>query len=146
MPGGRESIVRSRKSAGSAAVKMGELAGRPGCPSPAGDSRNPLMAENVSRSLTLDSRDEAVLLFGNRDQFLKLVRDALGVRLVARGDTVQIDGPEEVVDQAERAFVQMRSVLRTNGQLANEDVKTILEVVRAGSDRNGPQNLTVLDG
>src|SRR4051794_35442078 len=104
------------------------------------------MADTVSRSLTLDSRDEAILLFGNRDQFLKLVRDALGVRLVARGDTVQIDGPEEVVGQAERAFVQMRSVLRTNGQLANEDVKTILEVVRAGSDRNGPQNLTVMDG
>ena len=104
------------------------------------------MAENVSRSLTLDSRDEAVLLFGNRDQFLKLVRDALGVRLVARGDTVQVDGPEEVVDQAERAFAQMRSVLRTNGQLASEDVKTILEVVRAGSDRNSPQNLTVMDG
>jgi phosphate starvation-inducible protein PhoH and related proteins len=104
------------------------------------------MAENVSRSLTLDSRDEAVLLFGNRDQFLKLVRDALGVRVVARGDTVQFDGPEEVVDQAERAFAQMRSVLRTNGQLANEDVKTILEVVRAGSERNGAQNLTMMDG
>jgi len=39
------------------------------------------MAETTSRSLTLDSRDEAVLLFGNRDQYLKLLRDALGVRV-----------------------------------------------------------------
>lgn len=104
------------------------------------------MADNVSRSLTLDSRDEAVLLLGNRDQFLKLVRDALGARLVARGDTVQIDGPEEIVGQTERVFAQMRSVLRANGQLSNEDVKTILEVVRAGSDRNGAPSLTVMDG
>jgi phosphate starvation-inducible protein PhoH and related proteins len=104
------------------------------------------MSEPVSRSFTLDSRDEAVLLLGNRDQNLKLIRDALGVRLVARGDTVQIDGPDELVGQAERAFTQMRSVLRANGQLANEDVKTILEVVRAGSERNGAQNLTVMDG
>jgi len=104
------------------------------------------MAETTSRSLTLDSRDEAVLLFGNRDQYLKLLRDALGVRVVARGDTVQVDGPEEAVGQAERAFGQMRAVLRANGQLTNEDVKTILEVVRAGSERVSPQNLAVLDG
>jgi len=104
------------------------------------------MAETTSRSLTLDSRDEAVLLFGNRDQYLKLLRDALAVRVVARGDTVQIDGPEESVGQAERAFGQMRSVLRANGQLSNEDVKTILEVVRAGSERISPQNLAVMDG
>ena len=58
----------------------------------------------VSRQLTLDSRDEAVLLFGSRDQFLKLIRDALGVRLIARGDTLQIDGPEEAVGITERAF------------------------------------------
>jgi phosphate starvation-inducible protein PhoH and related proteins len=104
------------------------------------------MADTVTRSLTLDSRDEAVLLLGNRDQFLKLIRDALGIRVVARGDTVQIDGPEEAAGQAERAFAQMRSVLRANGQLTGEDVKTILEVVRAGSERNSPQNLTVMDG
>src|SRR5215210_5539755 len=104
------------------------------------------MPETVSRSLTLDSRDEAVLLFGNRDQFLRLVRDALGVRVVARGDTVQIDGPEEAVGQAERAFAQMRAVLRANGQLTSEDVKTVAEVVRAGSERLSPQNLTMLEG
>lgn len=104
------------------------------------------MADTVTRSLTLDSRDEAILLFGNRDQFLKLVRDALNVRVVARGDTVQIDGPEEAVGQAERAFGQLRAVLRANGQLTGEDVKTVVEVVRAGSDRNSPQNLAMLEG
>ena len=36
------------------------------------------MPDTVSRSITLDSRDEAVLLLGSRDQFLKLVRDGLG--------------------------------------------------------------------
>ncbi len=104
------------------------------------------MPDTTSRALTLDSREEAVLLLGNRDQFLKLVRDALGVRLVARGDTVQVDGSDEAVGQAERAFQQMRSILRANGQLAPEDVKTILEVIRAGSERVSPQNLAMLEG
>jgi phosphate starvation-inducible PhoH-like protein len=100
----------------------------------------------ISRSLTLDSREEAVLLFGSRDQFLKLIRDALGVRLIARGDTVQIDGGEDAVGMAERAFQQLRALLRTQGKLTAEDVKTVAEVVRAGSELSPKQNLTMLDG
>ena len=100
----------------------------------------------ISRNLTLDSRDEAVLLFGSRDQNLRLIRDALGVRLIARGDTVQIDGPEETVSMAERAFQQLRSILRNNGKLTPEDVKTVLEVVRAGTESVPSPKLTMLDG
>ena len=86
----------------------------------------------VTRNLTLDSRDEAVLLFGPRDQFLRTVRDALGVKLVARGDLLQIEGPSETAGQAERAFQQLRQVLRKSGKLTAEDVKTVIEVVRGG--------------
>jgi phosphate starvation-inducible protein PhoH and related proteins len=100
----------------------------------------------TSRQVTLDSRDEAILLFGNRDQFLKLVRDGLSVRLIARGDTLQIDGSEEAVAMTERAFQQLRSMLRNHGKLTSEDVKTVIEVVRAGSGPVPAQNLTMLDG
>ena len=40
-----------------------------------------------SRTITLDSRDEALLLFGQRDAYLRMIRDTLAVRLIARGDT-----------------------------------------------------------
>ncbi len=100
----------------------------------------------ISHQLTLDSRDEAVLLFGSRDQNLKLIRDALGVRLIARGDMVQIDGNDEAVGMCERAFQQLRSVLRNQGKLAPEDVKTVLEVIRAGNGHTPAQNMTMLDG
>ncbi len=100
----------------------------------------------ITRNLTLDSRDEAILLFGARDQNLRLIRDALGVRLIARGDTIQIDGSEEAVSMTERAFQQLRSILRNNGRLTPEDVKTVLEVVRAGTDSVPSPKLTMLDG
>lgn len=100
----------------------------------------------ISRNLTLDSRDEAILLFGSRDQNLRMLRDALGIRLVARGDFVQIDGPEEAVSMAERAFQQLRSVLRNNGKLSPEDVKTVIEIVRAGTENIPSPKLTMLDG
>ena len=93
----------------------------------------------ATRTLTLDSREEAVILFGPRDQYLRAVRDALGVRLVARGDLLQIDGPADAAEQAERAFAQLRLVLRRHGKLTAEDVRTVVEVVRTGGgpDRSG---------
>jgi phosphate starvation-inducible PhoH-like protein len=93
------------------------------------------MSNSATLTLTLDSRDEAVLLFGSRDQYLRLIRDALEVRLIARGDKIQIEGPEERVGQAERVFHQLRQMLKRQGKLSPEDVRTVLEVVLHGGDR-----------
>ena len=57
---------------------------------------------DTTLTLTLNDRDEAVQLFGNRDQFLRLIRDALNVRIIARGETIQIDGDPAIVEQADR--------------------------------------------
>jgi phosphate starvation-inducible PhoH-like protein len=63
------------------------------------------MNENlVTHPITLESREEAVLLFGPRDSYLRTIRDALGVKLVARGDLLQIEGPSEAVEKAEDAY------------------------------------------
>jgi phosphate starvation-inducible PhoH-like protein len=86
-------------------------------------------------TIILESPDEAVRLFGSRDQYLRLIRTALGVRLVARGDTVQLSGSDEQVEQAERVFGQLRSMLAKQGKLSAEDVRTVLEVVQHGGDR-----------
>jgi phosphate starvation-inducible protein PhoH and related proteins len=104
-----------------------------------------LMSDPVSRSLTLDSREEAVILFGPRDTYLRLVRDALGVRIVARGDLIQIDGAPDACDQAERAIQQLRLVLRKSGKLTAEDVRTVVEVVRGNDVRGGSTSLALTD-
>ena len=91
----------------------------------------------ISHSLTLDSREEATVLFGPRDNYLRSIRDAIGVRLVARGDTVQLDGTAEQVGQTERVFAQLRTVLRKQARLTAEDVKTVLDVIKGGEARTG---------
>ena len=100
---------------------------------------------SIHRNLTLDSREEAVILFGPRDQFLRSIRDALGVKVVARGDTLQLDGAEEAVVQAERAIQQLRQVLRKAGRLLPEDVRSVLEVVKGGDPRTGATPVTTMD-
>lgn len=100
----------------------------------------------VTHALTLDSREEAVILFGPRDQYLRTIRDALGVRLVARGDTLQVDGPEDAVSLADRTFEQLRRVLRKNGQLTPTDVSDVLTVIKGGDARGGTTTLGTADG
>ena len=104
------------------------------------------MSTSATLTLTLEDRDEAILLFGTRDQYLRLIRDALGVRLVARGDTIQIEGSEEQVDRADRVFQQLRQMLRKQGKLSTEDVRTVLEVVQQGDESTGPEGVNYLDG
>ncbi len=90
-------------------------------------------------TITLDSRDEAILLFGSRDHNLREVRTALGMQqLVGRGDQVLLKGTDEQLALADRVFVQLRSLLRQQGNLTGEDVKTILEVITQGGERIGP--------
>ncbi len=98
------------------------------------------MSNEIALTLTLDSRDEALLLFGSRDQFLRIVRDTLGVRLVARGDTIHIEGAEEQVQQAERVFQQLRQMLARQGKLTGEEVRTVLALVQGGGETLGPQS------
>src|SRR6516165_6745451 len=97
-------------------------------------------------TINLASRDEALLLFGNRDQFLREVRDALGVRLIGRGDSIHVRGTEEQIEQTERVVSQLRQLVRDQGQLSAEDVRTVLAVVLQGGDRVGLQSDNRADG
>jgi len=91
----------------------------------------------TEHTIILDSREEAVMLFGPRDQFLRMIRETLGVRLIARGDTLYIQGTEAQVDQATRIFQQLRSILRQQDKLTAEDVRVVLEVVKHGPHQEG---------
>ena len=87
-------------------------------------------------TISLDSRDEAILLFGSRDQYLREIRTVLGMQqLAGRGDQVLLRGSDEQIAQAERVFAQLRHLLRQQGSLSAEDVKTVLEVVTQGGER-----------
>jgi phosphate starvation-inducible PhoH-like protein len=86
-------------------------------------------------TINLANRDEALLLFGNRDQHLREIREAIGVRLIGRGDAIHVRGTEEQIDQTERVFQQLRHMLRDQPKLSAEDVRTVLEVVLHGGDR-----------
>jgi len=85
--------------------------------------------------LSLDSREEAVLLFGSRDQFLREIRQSLGIQIIGRGEQVLLKGTEEQVDRAEKLFAQLRVDLRRHGSLSMEQVRASLDVVGGHAER-----------
>jgi phosphate starvation-inducible PhoH-like protein len=104
------------------------------------------MSSEATLTLTLDNRDEAVLLFGSRDQNLRLIRDALEVRLIARGNTIQVEGADHRVAEADRVFQQLRQMLRQQGKISPEDVRTVLAVVQQGGEELGQRPITFVEG
>ena len=97
-------------------------------------------------SINLADRDEAVLLFGHRDQFLRMIREALQVRVVARGDMIQIEGPADRAAEAARVFEQLRLMLRQHGKLTPENVRTVMAIVHDGPETPGGVSGGYLDG
>ena len=51
-------------------------------------------------TIALESHDEELAVFGSRDQYLRQVRDALGVKVVARHGEVRVEGETGRVEQA----------------------------------------------
>ena len=91
------------------------------------------MAETaVERTLTLSSV-EPLLLFGFNDVYLRKIERAFpATRIVARGNTVKLMGPEEDATRIERVLMELARVLARNGTLRENDVETVLDLMTMG--------------
>lgn len=91
----------------------------------------------VTHTLSIEDREEAVILFGPRDSHLRSLRDTLGVKAIYRSGELRMEGTAEAVAQFERALQQLRQIARKQGELSAKDVASVLEVVRVGTERGG---------
>ncbi len=81
-------------------------------------------------TIRLDNHDEELAVFGSRDQLLRLVRDTLRVKVLARHGEIRVEGDDpERVDQARRVFEEMRLLYRRQRTLAPGDVTEIIDLV-----------------
>ncbi|MER3415806.1 MAG: PhoH family protein [Gemmataceae bacterium] len=82
-------------------------------------------------SVIFADREETLRVLGTRDQHLKAVREALGVRAMPRDHVVHIEGSDQQVQYAERVFEQLKQMAR-QGPLTARDVQTVLDLVQRG--------------
>ena len=67
-----------------------------------------------------------VSLFGTRDQHLKQIREALGVKISARDERIHVEGAEEAVAQAATVLEQLQAIVQRQGSLAADEVARVL--------------------
>ncbi len=80
-----------------------------------------------------------VRLFGPRDNYLKQLRSAFEVQLVARAGELRIDGPEENVRRCEAALMAMEQELNKGGTVTQEMVERLIEKQKAGPPQTPTQ-------
>ena len=85
-------------------------------------------------TIALESHDEELAVFGSRDQYLRQVRDALGVKVVARHGEVRVEGETERVEQARVVFEELRSQFRRRRPLTGADVADLIDSVLHADD------------
>jgi len=81
------------------------------------------MAES---SISVSDPESLLVVFGARDQHLRKIRDALGVRISTRNGCIHIEGDEEAVAQATQIVEEIRSHAQIQGAVTSEDVGRLL--------------------
>jgi phosphate starvation-inducible PhoH-like protein len=89
--------------------------------------------------INLENHAEELAVFGSRDQYLRQVRDAFGVRVLARNGVVRVEGDEHGVEQARRAFQSLQELFRKQGVISSVDVSESIETtIRGHSSLKAP--------
>ncbi|MFO0947128.1 MAG: PhoH family protein [Planctomycetota bacterium] len=71
-------------------------------------------------------QDEAIALFGQRDENLRLLRDELGIRVIARSGTIHLQGTEDQVNAGLGVLEKMRAQVRAKRELSADDIRRFL--------------------
>lgn len=103
-------------------------------------------AENIATaSIRLQNPSEAMALFGENDKHLKRLRARLEARILARGDSVRLEGSKQAVETAEALLRDLLSLYRQGGDLGMEDIERGLELSQTGERLHTEENNTSMN-
>ena len=88
-------------------------------------------------TLKLRSPAEALSLFGQNDENLKLLRSRLEAKVVARGDEVYLSGEPDQVAQAEQTFNNLLRTIRQGGEVTLAEI-AYGDLPTVGSEADDP--------
>lgn len=96
--------------------------------------------------ISLDGHGEELAVYGSRDQHLRRIRDAIGVRVLARRGELKIEGDPDRVEQATRVFEGLRSIHRSKKAISSEDVGDLIELEMGAKGEGGFESIEIREG
>ncbi len=97
----------------------------------------------MESTLSVVSSKALLTLFGACDQHLRRIRNTLGVNIIARGDQLEIVGPESAVATATQVLEQLQACANRSGTISPDDVTRILAGVQNGQPPGDHQPIEV---
>jgi len=85
----------------------------------------------IETAISVVSSDALLTLFGARDQHLRKIRDALGVRVSTADGKIRVEGEEAAVARATEALEQLQQVALRHETISPDDVDRVLSGVAA---------------
>jgi phosphate starvation-inducible PhoH-like protein len=97
-------------------------------------------------TISLSGHDEELAVFGSRDQHLRQIRDAFGVKVLARHGELRIEGDADRVEQAHRTFESLRTLFRRQSPITSAEVAEVIESVRQPLPDESLDRLEIREG
>ena len=87
--------------------------------------------------ITLRDNAESTALLGEFNRNLKEIEKAFPVRIIARGETVRIEGTPVEVEQVRALFEKLLDVVETNHVPSLDEVRYLIGQVKGGGGVEG---------
>jgi phosphate starvation-inducible protein PhoH and related proteins len=97
-------------------------------------------------SISLEGHAEELAVFGSRDQFLRQIRDAMGVKVLARHGEVRIEGDSDRIEKARRIFEGLRSLYRARRTISATEVTELIDSSLRSAENEQPAAIPIKDG
>ncbi len=97
-------------------------------------------------TISLNGHDEELAVFGSRDQHLRQVRDALGVKILARHGEVRVEGDRERIEQARQVFEEFRGRYRHQRSVSTSDVADVIEATLHAHEPDRLEPIEIREG
>jgi phosphate starvation-inducible PhoH-like protein len=97
-------------------------------------------------TISLEGHAEELAVFGNRDQYLRQIRDVVGVKVLARHGEVRIEGDPDRIDQARRIFEGLRSIYRARKTVSSNDVSELIDEALRGPEPEEHRAIEIREG
>lgn len=88
--------------------------------------------EFITNQIQLDSDSEAPVLFGNGDSNLKMLEDEFGVKIVTRGEILNVTGSPEAAALTEATIKQLLVVIRSGIRIGLRDAVHAAQMAKQG--------------
>ena len=97
----------------------------------------------MEKIITLKTVEPTALL-GVGDSHIKLIENAIPVKIIVRGETIKVQGEGDVVSQAQEILHEMMQTLTGKGSLTVSDTQKLITLIKSDSNKE-PDHRSVPD-